>query len=668
MIKYQTILLFLAVPFTGLIAQFSPTEWNYIEIENNRDKWGDYEDEPQWLRYFGLDMQDINGDGYAEILAGRRVYINDGGSMEDKWRISDLGINVDGIFLTDVDGDKYPDVIAQSLPNIYWLEAEDRKCNSWKSTIVAKVPKTSHVNSQGFEKAQIFKGGKDELIIAGNGNIYAIEIPKNKAHQGNWPTLKIGVNSSDEGIGYGDINGDGYIDITAGRRAEGNPEPTILVWWKNPGVRTENWESFEIGNSNHPIDRVEVADLNGDSKMDVIVAEERWPGKEPDGNLFWFQQPNNSNEKWQRNHVVTQYSMNNLDVSDLDRDGDQDLITCEHKGPRLELQIWQNDGKGNFTKNIIDQGKESHLGTQLFDMDSDGDLDVVSIGWDNYEFLHLWRNDSHLQKKAGLFISQSIKDTILFDRPHFVITSKTATYLYDKSGGGFSSILDNDGIDWVSYNLSGEDKYPESAAGRFRGVPNFVFGSEDGGAGHPGFDKCVSEKISDSEILTKSLSGNWHWRWKFTEQCAKATIEKVDSTHSYWFLYEGTPGGKYSPQTSYWGTSKSGPRFDTPDFQSGSQVYDHWDWAYFGENTVDRVLFVSMKPDKLLDTFSYLGAGKEKLGSKDGMVVFGFGRGKKSNSLMTKSNEFIIGFYETKVDTPNAYDRFERFMSESIIK
>jgi hypothetical protein len=34
-----------------------------------------------------------------------------------------------------------------------------------------------------------------------------------------------------------------------------------------------------------------------------------------------------------------------------------------------------------------------HLGAQLVDLDSDGDLDIAGHAWDNYRFLHVWRND-----------------------------------------------------------------------------------------------------------------------------------------------------------------------------------------------------------------------------------------------------------------------------------
>lgn len=368
-------------------------EWHYIQVDNNKSKWGDFND-PDWLRYFGLDMADVNGDHFLDILSGRTLYINPGDDMTKSWEKIDAGKNVDGILFLDVDGDKYSDFIAQALPDVFWGEAIDTQGTAWSFRKIGEVPPTSHVNSQGFEKGQFVSGGKEEFLIAGDRNIYCFQIPENPESQV-WNRQLVGKNTSDEGIGVGDIDGDGDLDFAAGRRPENGEEPLILVWFENPGAFTENWKGREIGTSNHPIDRVETGDFNGDGLNDIVISEERWPGLEPDGNLFWYEHPDTSNTaQWKRHRIVTQYSMNNLDVADIDKDGDPDIVTNEHKGPDHETQFWINDGKGDFTKVVVDAGKESHLGTQLADLDQDGDLDIVSDAWDNYKFMHVWRNDA----------------------------------------------------------------------------------------------------------------------------------------------------------------------------------------------------------------------------------------------------------------------------------
>ena len=50
-------------------------QWHYVQVDSSRDRWGDYA-EPDWLRYFGLDTGDLNGDGHGDLLAGRHVYLS----------------------------------------------------------------------------------------------------------------------------------------------------------------------------------------------------------------------------------------------------------------------------------------------------------------------------------------------------------------------------------------------------------------------------------------------------------------------------------------------------------------------------------------------------------------------------------------------------------------
>jgi len=456
--KWYTLLL-LCICSAILDAQsFGDPGWHYVEIDTQKAKWGDW-DEPKWLRYFGLDMGDANGDEMLDIVSGRYIYLNPGGDMTGKWDRVELPENVDGFLFLDVDGDENADIIAQGLPNLYWYEATDASGKNWKGKIIGEIPATSHVNSQGFERGQIIPGGKEEFVIAGAGDVYLFEIPADP--QETWKRTLIGANTSDEGIGLGDMDGDGDLDIATGRRAEGADEPLILVWFENPGSSGQApWHATEIGRSNHAIDRVEIADLDGDQRSDIIVAEERYPGLEPDASLFWFRQPEDHTRKWNRQAVVTQYSMNNLDIADLDADGDIDLVTNEHKGETHETQHWINDGLGNFSKRIIDTGKENHLGSQLADLDGDGDLDLVGAGWDNYQSMHIWRNDFIDHRFRWKHLSSVNGDLPMTNGSN----QQTASLVTDVNNDGIKDVFITDrttspSVVGMIYNDKGWDRY-----------------------------------------------------------------------------------------------------------------------------------------------------------------------------------------------------------------
>ena len=111
----------------------------------------------------------------------------------------------------------------------------------------------------------------------------------------------------------------------------------------------------------------------------------------------------------------------------------------------------------------------------------------------------------------------------------FVITTQRATYYYQKDAGGFSSIVDNQGNDWVSHNST----YGSNASSEYRGLPNFVAGSSDAGAGHPGFDLCTSTQQGANTIATTRKSGLWQWTWNFFETYAQVTMQQVDPGHTY---------------------------------------------------------------------------------------------------------------------------------------
>lgn len=302
----------------------------------------------------------------------------------------------------------------------------------------------------------------------------------------------------------------------------------------------------------------------------------------------------------------------------------------------------------------------------------------------NKQLHHLSISKSHFYKLLLLLIAFSLlvpsptlasskkkskiqfEETIYENKPHVVVKTKSITWYFDKEGGGFSRMIDKEGNDWISFKREPWGEYPASAASAFRGIPNLVYKSDDGGAGHPGHEKCNSV-IEGNKIITQSKSGNWKWSWEFFDDYALLEILKTDENQPYWFLYEGTPGGKYAPADYYFGTSKTQTTTELPDFYKGTNIFDNFQWIYCGSKKQDRTFYMlQLTPDEETDMAGFLGNTTEGLNSPDGMTVFGFGRDENGNPLLTGKHKFIVGFYSEIVSENDDFQKFTKYIQRFI--
>jgi hypothetical protein len=242
----------------------------------------------------------------------------------------------------------------------------------------------------------------------------------------------------------------------------------------------------------------------------------------------------------------------------------------------------------------------------------------------------------------------AVKITEGFDEGQecFIITTPTTTYYYQKESGGFSSMHDRENIDWINFKAT-DYGIPGDAGGIYRGVPNILWPDN---IGHPGHKKMQSKKVADHIIRSISEDGLWEWDWTFSEDKAKLDITKTAQGRTYWFLYEGTQGGRFDPFQSFWGTEKHGRRTDTPICHQGDPppYHDTWKTVYFGLNGVPRILYARIHTDEApLNLYSYMGSTEQDLKSPDGMTVFGFGRGPGPSPMLQGPCSFTIGFLET---------------------
>jgi hypothetical protein len=211
------------------------------------------------------------------------------------------------------------------------------------------------------------------------------------------------------------------------------------------------------------------------------------------------------------------------------------------------------------------------------------------------------------------------------------IRTPEATWLYHKSGGGFASLFDKDANDWISYHPGNR------SAGEFRGIPNV------GDHFHPGYEGENGSKTTidfagalHARVRSESNDGRFAALWDFFPSHAQMTLLRAGAP--YWFLYEGTPGGKIDVPEDFWVTSDGTRR----------SVAEHWqgvlpapEWVYFADTKLPRALFVANhQNDDLKDQFWQM---------ESNMTVWGFGREYRCcGKFLTKTPAvFTLGLLET---------------------
>ena len=255
----------------------------------------------------------------------------------------------------------------------------------------------------------------------------------------------------------------------------------------------------------------------------------------------------------------------------------------------------------------------------------------------------------------------------------FIIETKddastvNSTYYYHKKGGGFASIYDRDGNDWISYYNSANSK----SGGEYRGIPNL------GDVFHPGYNdpsgdsmKSTSTVLEDGplrlSIRSISHNGEWTARWDIFPTYARMTILDIPNSDEYWFLYEGTPGGnlEYTGGTqdivvrSDGDSNNAGETWDVADQElEAFSPSAPGEWIYVADSATERILYIAhsnddAEPDSYRpqrDNDQTPPSGPPDNGA---MTVFGYGRKTTTgvNRHLTALNAtFTIGFGESNV-------------------
>jgi len=292
-------------------------------------------------------------------------------------------------YASDINGDGWTDVVVIGFPGkeTAWYENPKGADQPWSRHVALDV-----TNNESPTFVDITGDGKPELVCSSGGFWgYAEPVPGHTEEKWKWHNISPKVLDGKpygHGIGVGDVNGDGKMDLL---EATG--------WWEQPksleGDPEWKKHEFQFGKGGA---QMFAYDVNGDGKNDIITSLEAHGY-----GVAWFEQTNEGGvEGWTKHLIVGDKPEDNpqgvkfsqphaLWLQDMNGDGLKDLVTGKRfwaHGPGGDpeplstpvlywFELKRQNGQAQWVAHLIDD--LSGVGTEVMagDLNGDGKPDVI---------------------------------------------------------------------------------------------------------------------------------------------------------------------------------------------------------------------------------------------------------------------------------------------------
>ncbi|NOX29904.1 MAG: VCBS repeat-containing protein, partial [Actinobacteria bacterium] len=315
---------------------------------------------------------DFDGDGDQDLVSGPNLLVNPG-AVDGPWERILIGEGLNqAVLVFDIDEDGDLDIVgtagigSEANAGLVWARND-----GGAFTLFDNIEQGTGDFIQGAAAGRFSDDGPLLFLASwheADQGVQGYAIPDGEADSAEWIFRLVSEESQDEAISLGDIDLDGDLDVMMGTRWIRNDTNDGAVFTLHEPVTGEP-------------DRNVLVDMDGDGDLDVVVSYE----DAVNGRVAWYEQGTDPTAIWTE-HFVANLTMGlSLDVADIDGDGDLDIVVGEHStsdSTAMSLLLFENAGDNDtWVEGQIFVGDEHHDGTQLVDIDNDGDLDIVSIGW-----------------------------------------------------------------------------------------------------------------------------------------------------------------------------------------------------------------------------------------------------------------------------------------------
>jgi hypothetical protein len=348
---------------------------------------------------------DVDGDGFTDIVCGAWWYKNPG-VRHALWRRYEIPGITQVINLYDIDGDGKQELIALKAPvkrqasffeelntELCWLRPRDPIAGEWE---LYEIGRSLGDWPHGSLVAPLLPDGRLALVVAPHSaesnpahRPELFEIPAEPG-SGKWKKRILADVPHKEEMRALDLTGDGTLDIVAG-----------VYWLENRG--DGSFTPYRYAPEGYETGRLGLADINGDGRIDVVLGQEvaDWERKHiPMTPLAWFEQPEDPREvPWPMHVIDSVFCAHSIDAYDIDQDGEPEIVCGEHNPfwpyrSRGRLIVYKKaDRSGNsWKKYTLDDRFEHHDGAKVFEV-RPGNLAIISHGWTDSIYVHLWESD-----------------------------------------------------------------------------------------------------------------------------------------------------------------------------------------------------------------------------------------------------------------------------------
>lgn len=346
------------------------------------------------VKYEAASVFDVNNNGILDIVCGANWY--EGPDFIKKHKICEVSAEGEyyddfSDYPMDVNGDGYQDIITGAWFSgiLKWRENPHNN-EQWKVYDIdccGSIETIRYYDIDNCGIPEIFPN-----TPCGPQAFYKLVVDNNGKGTGVFKKYVISEGSSGHGMGFGDINNDGRVDIILHNGWLEQPENPFLGLW-------QFHQEFEFGSASVPI---LTHDITENGLLDIIV------GQAHNFGLDWYEQVIDQTGKrsWIKHAIdYTMSQYHDMALVDIDNDGELELITGKRYRAHNGNEPGETDDfpvgiyyfkikKGEFEKHIIDHGSVGEAtGCGIYfwtaDINGNGRLDIIAPGKDG---LYLFEN------------------------------------------------------------------------------------------------------------------------------------------------------------------------------------------------------------------------------------------------------------------------------------